>query len=495
MLIKLLTKPQATKEKVAIIFDSVEIGYAELLGTASIIANNLYQAGLRKGSRLALFMDNRPELIYLYFAAFKLGVVIVPINYRYKPEELAYVLNDSQADMLITEASKEPYLDDLQLEHKKIFSISENNNESWKNYAALLNETTPPHPIPEIKETDLAMILYTSGSTAKPKGVMHTHQSAVAAATNVTQTIAQDHTCINGVTLPICHVAGLLGQVIATLLTGGTMVLFKCFEAQDLIDAIKTHKITHLQLVPVNLAELVEHVDDEFTSLQSVMVGGDKVPESLQQVFFKISQCYITEVMGMTESFSYCINVSHQAEKMGSVGKPAQNVKLKLIDDVGRIITQPNLAGEVCIQTDANTIGYWNNPQETVKTINDGWVYSGDLAYCDKDDFYWFVGRKKQLIIRGGSNIAPQEVEAVLIQHPQISEVAATAYPDKTFNNIVCVCIVLKDKYAVLSLDEIRSFCKNKLSDYKLPEKLIIVEELPHNASGKLDRFKIAKMP
>ncbi|MBI5448405.1 MAG: acyl--CoA ligase [Gammaproteobacteria bacterium] len=502
MLNQLLMKWQADKERISIIFQSSQYTYPEISSIISVIANNLYQQGIKKNSKVALFMDNRPELIWLYFAIFKLGAVAVPVNYRYKSAELNYVLQDCQAEMLITEEIKEQYVEPFLSKtnsNLKIFSLSKYPNKNWDNFSVLLEEKTRSHPDMIIKEEDLAVILYTSGSTSNPKGVMHSHHSLLSSARNLTNTLLLNESCIQGVTLPICHVAGLIGQVISTFLVGGKIVLFPKFDAASLVLAIEKHKITHLQVVPVSLVELVDCLNQsprDLTSLRCVMVGGDKVPEVLQEKFLKLSLCYVTEVMGMTESFSYCVNLSHDKTKLGSAGKPAIGVEIKIVDDDDKAVESEKI-GEIKINSQANMIGYWKNPEETSKTLRNGWIYSGDLAYQDEDGFIWFVGRKKQLIIRGGSNIAPQEVEAILTQHPFVEEVCVIGFPDKKFRQIVCACVVLNkasSSSSSLSLQEIKDFCKDKLSDYKVPEKIFIFKALPHNATGKLDRKKIMEM-
>src|SRR3990167_3375899 len=489
MLNKILATWKSDQKRIAVIFNSTHYTYSEIFFISSIVANNLYQQGIRKGSRIALFMNNRPELIYLYFAIFKLGAIAVPINYRYKSVELNTVLQNCQANMLITESEKEQYLTRLSL---KIFSISDEFNKNWDNFSLLLDKTTAPHPDIEVREDDLGAILYTSGSTSQPKGVMHSHHTLFAAAQNLIKTINQNETCISGITLPICHIAGMIGQVISTLLVGGKIILFPKFDPVSLVKAIEKHKITHLQMVPINLVELVNYVDQthaDLTSLRCVMVGGDKVPETIQEKFLKLTHCYITEVMGMTESFSYCVNLLQNTKKLGSVGQAAAGGEINIVDKYDHAVKNLEV-GEIKIHSQANMIGYWKNRKETIKTLKNGWIYSGDLAYQDQDKFIWFVGRKKQLIIRGGSNISPQEVENVLIQHPSIKETCVVGYPDQNLNQIVCACVVLNNQVA-LSLQDIKNFCKNLLSDYKTPEKLFIFKKLPRNATGKLDRKKI----
>ena len=249
-------KWKADKERTAMIFNSFYYTYPEIFSISSMIANNLYQQGVRKNSKIALFMDNRPELIWLYFAIFKLGAIAVPVNYRYKSIELNYVLQHCQANMLITEEIKEQYVEQLLLkisQNLKIFSLSQHLNKNWDNFSVLLEEKTSSHPDIIVKEDHLAAILYTSGSTSNPKGVMHSHRSLLAAAKNLTKTISLDKTCIQGVTLPICHVAGMIGQVISTFLVGGKIILFSKFDSTSLVPAIEKYKFTHLQILPVNL--------------------------------------------------------------------------------------------------------------------------------------------------------------------------------------------------------------------------------------------------
>ena len=500
MLNQLLEKWKTSGKKNAIRYESTCYDYAELYYLSSTIANNLYQYGVRKGTRIACFMDNRPELIWIYFAIFHLGAVVVPINYRYKTDELSYVLQDCQINFLLTEESKEQHVKTLDRREKlncKVFSVSENTDHVFIKFALLLNTNTEPHPKEKIEQDDLAIILYTSGTTANPKGVMHSYHSVLASATQLTETIMLSSDCVNAVTLPICHIAGMIGQVISTILVGGQMVLLSKFDTGLLVRAIGEYQITHLQMTPSNLVEFVEYTGNKnynLSNLRLVMVGGDKVPEVMQEKFLMISHCYITEVLGMTESFSYCINLSHDKTKLGSIGKPVKGVKIDLLDNKGNVIQANDVTGEIRVYSDANMIGYFGNPDETAVTLRDGYIYTGDLAYRDQHGFFWFAGRKKQLIIRGGSNISPQEVENILIGHPLIREVCVIGFPDKKFNQIVCACVVLNDKNQSLDLDNLRSFCKDRISDYKIPEKLITFNELHYNTTGKFDRNKIHQM-
>src|SRR3990167_1294884 len=264
MLHRLLMKGKTDANRTAMIFDSNHYTYSEMFSIISIIANNLYQQGVREHSTIALFMDNRPELIWLYFAIFKLGATAVPINYRYKSAELNYVLQDCQAAMLITEEIKEQYVEPLLPainQTVKIFSLSEHANKHWNNFNVLLNQKTDSHPEGRVTEEHLAAILYTSGSTSNPKGVMHSHRSLLSAAQNLTQTLNQDETCGSGVTLPICHIAGMVGQVISTFLVGGKIILLHKFDAAALVSAIEKYHLTHLMMVPVNLVEFVNYID------------------------------------------------------------------------------------------------------------------------------------------------------------------------------------------------------------------------------------------
>lgn len=316
MLNNILTTWKSDQNRTALIFNACRYTYPEIFSISSIISNNLYQHGIREGSKIALFMDNRPELIYLYFAIFRLGAIAVPINYRYKSAELNYVLQHSQANMLITESAKEQYVTQLSLKTSSnltIFSISDELNKNWDNFNLLLDKATDPHPNITVKKDHLAAILYTSGSSAQPKGVMHSHRSLFAAAQNLIKTINQNETCISGISLPICHIAGMIGQVISTLLVGGKIILFPKFDPATLVKAVEKHKITHLQMVPVNLVELVNYIDQtpaDLTSLRCVMAGGDKVPEMVQKKFLKLTCCNISEVMGVITALTTYLNIS-----------------------------------------------------------------------------------------------------------------------------------------------------------------------------------------
>ena len=469
------------KDSVALIFQDSAMTYQDLNTRTDWVAQNLIEAGIRHGDRVALFMFNSVEMVILYFAIFKLGAVAVPVNNRFKAAELAYVLTHCQVKLLVIDEIFLPLYHEVQYEtNVKLIlsgSLSNNPNKSTVTSTHLIN----PH--------DLACILYTSGTTSKPKGVMHTHTSLLNTAINQTHSLQINQHDKALITLSICHIAGFAGQLLTTLYAGGQVILSKQFDLDIMLGLMEKNPITYLMLLPAQLAALIDHPKTNakhFISLRRCVAGGDKVPVETQKRFHTLSGKYVTECCGMTESFSYAINLSNQSNYRGSIGTPAYATELKIVDDNNQTLSV-NQTGEIIVKSLANMIGYWNNPEATRDVIKDMWIYTGDLAYQDETGYYWFAGRKKDIIIRGGSNISPLEVEDVIYQHPAIKETGVFGYPDKVLGQVVIAAVVLKEKQT-LTAENLKKFISTYIADYKIPEKIIFATELPHNAIGKLDR-------
>ncbi|OGR05623.1 MAG: hypothetical protein A3K23_01035 [Desulfobacca sp. RBG_16_58_9] len=362
------------------------------------------------------------------------------------------------------------------------------------NFAELLEEAGRPDTLTPVRENAPAVILYTSGSTAQPKGVVHTHFSLTHTIINQSTFQEINSREVSLVALSICHIAGLAGQLLPTAAVGGTVVLLPQFDPEKFLAAIASLRPTKIQLLPEQVLEILDHPRTprtDFSSLECCLAGGDSVPLEAHRRFRELTGLEITETCGATESFSYAMNPPFGLKKPGSIGKPVHATTLRLVDDADREVAAGQ-AGEILVKSKANMLAYWQNPEETAKALKDGWLYTGDLARVDEDGYYWFVGRKKNIIIRGGSNISPREVEEVLFRHPAVKDACVVGKPDPAWGQTVKAYVSFKENLAPPTARDLQAFAAERLAAYKVPAEIVILPELPLNPIGKVDRRQLA---
>jgi long-chain acyl-CoA synthetase len=487
-----------TPGKSALIFDGKAWTYEELDEISQRVAASLLRAGIQSGDRVALFLRNCPEMVFSYYGCFKAGAIVVPLNNRYQGPEVAYAVNHSGARIIIVQHELFPevarVLPVLKSVERYLGVGGAGTLPDQDNFAALLEDIGSPEILPSVRENDPAIILYTSGSTARPKGVVHTHFSLTHTIINQSTFQEMDSREVSLVVLSICHIAGLAGQLLTTAAGGGTVVLLPQFEAGKFLAAIDSHCPTKIQLLPEQVLEILDHPQapqTNFSSLQCCIAGGDSVPLEVHRRFRELAGLEITETCGATESFSYAMNPPFGLKKPGSIGKPVHGTTLRIVDDADRGVA-PGQAGEILVKSRANMLAYWHNPQETAKTLKNSWLYTGDLGRVDEDGYYWFVGRKKNIIIRGGSNIAPGEVEAVLFQHPAVKDTCVVGKPDPAWGQTVTAYVSVKEDFAPPTAEDLHAFAAERLAAYKVPEEIVILPDLPLNPIGKVDRQRLA---
>jgi len=486
-----------TPDKIALWFGERSWTYAELDDATDRLAAALAADGVRAGDRVATFLPNCPELVLAYFACFKLGAIVVALNYRYRQAEARYALEHSGATSLIVHASLAGEvtglpLADLGIRHAYIASGEA--TPRFRTFDALVS-AAGGGPAPAFDERQVAAILYTSGSTARPKGVTYTHATLWHNCVIQSETFQFTPDDVHLVSTAACHAAAFTGQLLPNVYVGGTSVLTHLPTPAQVVEAITRRRVTRVQMLPATLEDLVEYLDGhpgcDLTSWRCCTAGGDVVPLELHERFRRVTGFEISELYGMTEVLSCITNPPFGAKKPGSVGKPAAQTSLRIVDDQDRDVP-PGGTGELLVRTPAMMVGYWNDPAATAAALRGGWLHTGDLARCDDDGYYWFVGRKKEIIIRGGSNISPLEVEEVLDAHPAVHLSCVVGVPDPHLGEVVAAYVALRDLRAVAPTpDELRRFVAERLAAYKVPERITILPELPLNATGKVDRKKL----
>jgi long-chain acyl-CoA synthetase len=486
-----------TPDATALWFGSERWTYAELDDVTTRVAAGLAGAGVRPGERVALFLPNCPELVFSYFACFKLGAIAVPLNYRYREAEARYALEHSGATTLIVHHRLQQEVAGLPLAGMGIarrYLAGGDGDSDFTPFEALIAAAREDCPANDFTEQQTAAILYTSGSTARPKGVTYSHATLWHNCVIQAATFAFSAADVMLISTAACHAAAFTGQLLPSVFVGGTSVLTHLPNPTDVLAAITAHRVTRLQMLPANLEDLVEHLEQHRADVGSVRcctVGGDVVPVDLHVRFNKLTGRDVTELYGMTEVLSCITNPPFGAKKRGSIGKPAVDTRGKLVDITGGDVPTGAI-GELLVHSPAMMVGYWNDPAATAETVRDGWMHTGDLARRDEDGYYWFVSRKKEIIIRGGSNISPLEVEEALDEHPAVHLSCVLGWPDKHFGQIVVAYVEPRpDAPAAPTVDELRSFVAARLAAYKVPERIIIMKRMPLNATGKVDRKKL----
>jgi long-chain acyl-CoA synthetase len=505
----------------AIIFNNWSITYAGLRKASEKIAANLREQGVRAGDRVAIMLPNTPQAIMTFYGVLKAGCIAVMTNPLYMEKELVHHFSDSGAKVLITLDLLWPKLKSLEkkLDLSKIFvtRISDCLRFPWNFLYNLKakkdNAPTIPYDMQTVfpwkrllkkgatftprsfrPEKDLALLQYTGGTTGVSKGVMLTHQNLAA---NVQQYLAilhklgKDHEVLLGI-LPYFHIFGLNVCVNFAVALGATMVPFPRFVPRDILKAIKKIQPTIFPCAPSVFMALLQQKDvDKFdlSSIRFCISGSAPIPAEIIKQFKKLAGAEIIEGYGLTEASPVThLNPLNGTHKLGSIGLPISDTDACIVDmEVGSLTLQPGQIGELVIRGPQVMKGYWNRPDETASTLRNNWLYTGDIAYMDEDGYFFIVDRKKDLIISGGYNIYPREIDEVLHEHPKIREAVAVGIPHHTRGEIIKAYVVVQPG-ETLTRAEVISFCRQKLANYKIPKKIEFRKELPKTLVGKVLR-------
>jgi long-chain acyl-CoA synthetase len=465
--------------------------YGQLDEVTRQLAAGLVKLGLQPGERVALQLSNCPELVIAYYACFKLGAICVPINNRFAAPEIEYAINHAACRICISQSnlytSIAPIRSRLKsLEH--VFLVDCAADLSENSFAQLLNCSADSVSFPAVPDDAAAAILYTSGTTSRPKGVTHTHKSLAATAHyhgTHTRIQSDDIVCI---VPPMCHIFGFATQMVTGIWAKAQLVIIPRFDPELILRTIEEHHGTRIAGLPVMFQALVSHPQARQYSIRSLRFcfgGGDAVPIALQEKFRSTFGVPILEGCGMTEVIPFTLNLPGNL-RMGSIGQACPGMTIRLVDDAGKDVALGSV-GEILVRSDAAMIGYWQDPEATESTMAGGFIHTGDLGRLDEDGYYWFLGRKKQIIIRAGSNISPLEVEDALYQHPAVGECGVVGVPDPAVGEAVWAFVALSNDQAI-SAEELQGIVRERIAAYKVPEVITFVSELPKGPTGKVCR-------
>ena len=476
---------QWNPQKTALFCGDEDMSYGTLNESTTVMAGWFLREGLQPGDRVAVHWTNSIQVVQLLYALFKAGLTAVTINTRLKPAEIGYILNHSQAKMCFSEPELAPLAEQADGNCPVFAGLPAFETPGWDR--AVLPTGDPDRP---------AVLLYTSGTTARPKGVTHTHRTF----TQMLVILQKEWVKLTGgddlrslCVLPMMHIGGL-SVVTGTIHSGGSVVLLPKFDTAAVLNAIERFQCSWLACMPALWQFIVaeqERSPRQVSSLTAAAAGGDAVPVALQDRFRAAFGIPLQEVYGLTESVLVMGNPI-DAIRPGSMGVPFEGVELRIVDAEGRDVMAGE-TGELLVRSPGVCIGYWNDPDSTRGALKDGWLHTGDLASCDADGYYWFRGRKKEIIIRAGSNISPQEVEEALYRHAAVGEVGVVGQPDPVYGEIVTAFVVLRTGYHA-GPEELREFAKERLADYKVPEKFVFLPDLPKGPTGKVHRRSLKEM-
>ena len=468
-----------------------ELSYAELDRDSARVAALLAERGLEPGDRIGVMLPNVPEFPLAYYGVLRAGGVVVPMNVLLKRREIAFYLGDSGARLLVAwhelgdearAGAQEAGAELVEVEPEA--------------FAKLLSDQEMAAGTAETDDSDTAVILYTSGTTGTPKGAELTHQNL-----NMNREISAAETAVVGEgdvvlgALPLFHSFGQTVSMNASLGAGATLTMLPRFDPTDALETMQRDRVTHFQGVPTMYGALLHHPgreDYDTSSLRSCVSGGAALPVEVLRGFEEAFGCIILEGYGLSETSPVaCSNHPDKERKPGSIGTPIKGVEMRVVDEDDNPVEQGEV-GEIVIRGHNIMKGYWQRPEETAEAMRGGWFHTGDMARTDEEGCFYIVDRKKDLIIRGGYNVYPREVEEVLYEHPKIREAAVLGIPDDEWGEEVGAAVVTQDGEQI-EPEEVCSYVKERIAAYKYPRVVWFLDDLPKGPTGKILKRQIER--
>lgn len=484
----------------AIIFNDLTFTYREFNSRVNQTATALDQLGVKQGDRVALLLLNSNAFLETLFACAKLGAIAVPINFRLSPAEINFILNDAQANVLlyhpVFKELFEPIRAESPVKHAILITEAGAETGSDLNYEDLLSNSADSEPETVVLQDDPLMMMYTSGTTGKPKGALLSHGNVSwNAIHSLLSDMALQKQDIVLTVAPLFHIGGLAVNSLTAMYIGATLILQAQFDPPDVLRTVEREGVNTLFLVPAmwQALTLVPDFDSyDLSRLRSLISGGSPCPIPVIE-FFQKRGLRFYEGFGMTETCAgVCILGDEDAvRKNGSVGKPLMHEEMRIVDPEGNDVA-PGETGELVLRGPNIFLEYWNRPDATEEAFQDGWFHTGDLARQDEEGFYYIVDRKKDMLISGGENVYPTEVEQVIYRHPKVQEVAVIGAPDERWGEVPMALIVPKPGES-LTLAELEEFCRDKLARFKTPKHLVELDEMPRTATGKILKRELRK--
>ncbi len=491
---------------VAFTYGDEDLSFAELDAGADRVANGLVALGVQPGERVAFLGKNHPLYFEAFLGAARIGAVMTPVNWRLAPPEVAYILDNCEARVVFVgegfaEALAQARGEATRIEQVIGIDAPDHPGTDYRIWRDGFPARPPAH---RVRPEDDALQLYTSGTTGKPKGAVITHGSILSSrdATQSGEAMRAWQEPIPGdvtlLAMPCFHISGT-GTGIGTMVAGTNAIVLPEYDPTKALDLIANYNISKIFLVPAAIQILLNHPrvnEVDFSRLKYITYGASPIPLELMREAMRVIGCGFVQMYGMTETSGTIValdpedHVPEGSPKMRSVGRPLAGVEIKVIDEAGNEVPTGTV-GEIATRSSKNMRGYWNNPEATAATIDaDGWLRTGDAGYLDEDGYLYIHDRVKDMIISGGENVYPAEVENALYSHPAVADVAVIGIPSEKWGEEVKACVVLKEGQS-LTEDELIAHARRLIAGYKCPKSIDFIPALPRNPSGKILRREL----
>lgn len=477
-------------EYVSTWFEGRSYTNAERYRASCQLAEVLRAHGALPGDRIVVMMLNSPDVSAAFTAIWKLGAVMVPITPMWTAREIRYVLENSGARLIITSPELATRVQEAAAglpNFDEILVIGATDVPGATDITTEFATAEPYEPVADCAPDDLAMLLYTSGTTGNPKGVMLTHDNLIFVADALAE-LNQSLGPLRGMqVLPLSHVYGVLMMNLGLRMGNSTYIL-KHFDARRVLEIVESFRVQRLAFVPTMLTLLMNHPEREkfdTSSLEAVGSGGAALSEATRQEFARLFNCRVTQGYGMSESTGILTSYAPDEEyRVGSVGRALNGIAM-CVQDFNNEILPPGEIGELCSRGRHVMRGYFNNPQATAETIIDDWLHTGDIGWMDADGYVYITDRKKDLVIKGGENISPREIEEAIYAHPAIAEAAVVGVPDAVYGENLLAAVVLKAGQT-LTEEALKEHLAAQLTKFKIPARVVFLDALPKGSTGKI---------
>lgn len=492
-------------EELAVVFQNRRLSYSQFNSRINRLANALLKRGLKKGDRVATLLSNRLELLEIYWACAKTGAVAVPLSTMLRPNAVQSLVNDAEASFIFTGRDHLESVRGIRSNLKHVLPggciyVGENEAESgqkdgFETYRSMTETSPDSEPdVPQLESGDLFMIMYSSGTTGMPKGIMLTHEiRAMYGACFASSFRISPESVVMHAGAIIFN--GAFVDLMPTVFTGAAYVLLESFDAESFIETIYREKVTHVMMVPAQVIAVLNSpafIPEKLESLEMILsLGAPLLMEDKKRLNELLPGRYY-ELYGLTEGFVTVLDKFDYKRKPKSVGVPPPLFEMKIMDE-NRNEVPTGEVGEICGKGPILMKGYLNRPDLTEKAVIDGWLYSGDLGYVDEDGYLYLVDRKKDMILSGGVNVYPRDIEEIAAQHPAVNEVAVYGIPDNKWGETPCAAVTLV-KGSHVEAEELKKWVNEKVdAAFQRLSKVVILDEFPRNVAGKVLKRELRK--
>jgi len=477
-------------EKPMVVFRNEAYSFKRMDALSDRVAGGLAKLGVDPGDIISIGIPNGPEVVISFLAAAKLGAVVVPLNIMLKEKELAYVFKDCSVKAAITFDEHGEILGRLNqkgIKTPRPVVVGKSRNGSELTFDEILAQNVPSVSVPVVKQTDTLLMVYTSGTTGEPKGVMLTHENALSVAHSVAQFQHRTEKDRGLCFFPLTHITGIVNFMVDSLAIGATIVLQERFDVDDYLDNFGRYRCTVMGAVtPVFQAVLASPrlPETDFSHLRLITSGGTSLPMDLYQLLKDRFEVPILEMYGMTENAATLTSNPMEKQKEGSVGVPLPGMSVRVVNEADQDLPIGE-EGEILARGSGIMKGYHNKPEMTRMALRHGWYHTGDLGRMDVDGFLYIVDRKDDMINAGAFKIYPRDVEEVLYTHPNVQDCAVVGVSDERLGQVP-IAFVVPIQNTDLTAEELKDFCRDHIANYKVPRRFHFVEELPRTPQGKV---------